>query len=75
MEVAAKIVVKSIEVNVEGKGSVHAIIDFVIGGKVLGTRNTTRISIPLSEELRGYVVDTITNQVGEIISKEEEVEL
>ncbi len=74
MEVSAKVIVKSIEVNLEGKGSVKVTIDFKIGNKLLGNRNITFISLPLSDELRGYVMDTITNQVGEIISKEEEVE-
>lgn len=74
MEIKATVVVKSIEVNIEGKGSVIATIDFKIGEQVLGNRNLTRVSMPLSDELRGYVVDTVTKQVGEIISKEEEVE-
>jgi len=72
MEVSAKIIVKSVEVNLEGNGSIIATIDFKIGNKILGNRNITRISMPLSNELRGYVVDTITSQVGEIISRENE---
>ena len=67
MDLRATIVVKNIEVNLEGKGSIVATVDFKIGGQVISSRNLTRVSIPLSDELRGRILETITTQIGEKI--------
>ena len=72
MEISAKVIVKSIEVNVEGKGSVTATVSFKVGNLNTGINNVTRVSVPLTEELKKYINDVVSAQVGEIISREDE---
>lgn len=72
MEVAAKIIVKNIEVNVEGKGSVTATVSFKVGNLPTGFNNITRVSVPLTDELKKYINNVVSAQVGEIISREGE---
>ena len=72
MEVSAKIIIKSIEVNVEGRGSVTASVSFKVGNLPQGYNNVTRVSVPLTDELKKYIENVVTVQVGEIISREGE---
>ncbi len=72
MEVSAKVIVKSIEVNVEGRGSVTATVAFKVGNMPMQYGQVQRISVPITDELRKYIENVVTAQVGEIITREEE---
>ena len=72
MEVQAKIIVKSIEVSVEGRGSVTASVAFKVGNMPMQYGQVQRVSVPLTDELRKYIENVVTAQVGEIITREDE---
>ena len=74
MEIQARIMVDEIEVRLHGKGSVTASCKFKIGNIPVGYGNTFKVSVPMTDELRKYIENVVTAQVGEIISRDAEDE-
>ena len=70
MDVKATIVVRKLEVNLEGKQYATAEVAFKIGNMPIGIHNTTRVTIPATEELIKYCENVVTAQVGERIQEE-----
>jgi hypothetical protein len=74
MEVSAKIVVKRLELQVEGTERITVDAAFQVGNVPIGFNGSTKFTIPVTEEIAEHIAILkvlVAEQIGEIVTKNE----